>query len=318
MSAEKDILHPRNRHRSRYDFPELITSLPELHPFVAINSHGGESIDFSDPEAVKMLNKALLKHFYGIATWDIPANYLCPPIPGRADYVHYLADLLAESNGGIVPKGKSIKGLDIGIGANCIYPIIGHQEYGWSFTGSDIDPGAIKAARAIISANPQLVNAISCRQQSNKQHIFNGLIKPGETFDFTMCNPPFHGSAAEAQSGTQRKLKNLGKHKGKETVLNFGGQNAELWYEGGEVAFIRKMIEESTAIASQCLWFSSLVSKSANLPFLYGALQRAGAAEVKTIEMAQGQKISRFVAWTFLDKSQQLNWQKKRSGNPTR
>lgn len=312
MSAEKNILHPRNKHRSRYDFPELIKSLPELYPFVAINSHGGESIDFSDPIAVKTLNKALLKHFYGIAVWDIPENYLCPPIPGRADYIHYLADLLAQNNQGVVPNGKFIKGLDIGLGANCIYPIIGHQEYGWSFVGSDIDSGAIKAAKAITAANPQLVNAVSCRQQPNKHHIFKGIVKPGELFDFSMCNPPFHASAAEAQSGTKRKLQNLGKHKGKETVLNFGGQNAELWYEGGEVAFIRKMIEESTALADQCLWFSSLVSKSANLPFIYSALQRAGVAEVKTVEMAQGQKVSRFVAWTFMDVAAQQEWVKKR------
>lgn len=301
MSVEKNILHPRNKNRSRYDFPELIKSLPDLYPFVAINAHGDESIDFSNPLAVKMLNKALLKHFYGISTWDIPANYLCPPIPGRADYIHYMADLLAESNGGIIPKGKHIKGLDIGVGANCIYPIIGHQEYGWSFVGSDLDPIAIKSARAIISVNPQLKDELSCRQQHNKQHIFKGIVKPGERFDFSMCNPPFHASAAEAQSGTRRKLQNLGKHRGKEQVLNFGGQGAELWCEGGEIAFIRRMIEESTGIADQCSWFSSLVSKSASLPFIYSALKTADVARVKTIEMAQGQKVSRFVAWTFMD-----------------
>jgi 23S rRNA (adenine1618-N6)-methyltransferase len=301
MSVEKNILHPRNKHRSRYDFPELIKSLPDLYPFVAINAHGDESIDFSNPLAVKMLNKALLTHFYGISTWDIPANYLCPPIPGRADYIHYMADLLAESNGGIIPKGKHIKGLDIGVGANCIYPIIGHQEYGWSFVGSELDPIAIKSAKAIISVNPQLKDELSCRQQHNKQHIFKGIVKPGERFDFSMCNPPFHASAAEAQSGTRRKLQNLGKHKRKEQVLNFGGQGAELWCEGGEIAFIRRMIEESTAIADQCLWFSSLVSKSASLPFIYSALKTADVARVKTIEMAQGQKVSRFVAWTFID-----------------
>lgn len=308
MSEEKTILHPRNKHRSRYNFPELIKALPELYPFVAVNSYGGESIDFSDPAAVKLLNKALLKHFYGIDNWDIPANYLCPPIPGRADYVHYLADLLAQNNKGMVPKGSRVKGLDIGIGANCIYPIIGLREYGWSFVGSDTDQGAIKTAKAIVAANPLLTGAVSCRLQLNPRHIFKGIVKPGELFDFTMCNPPFHASAAEAQSGTKRKLQNLGKHTGKETVLNFGGQQAELWYEGGELAFIRNMINDSMDIANQCLWFSSLVSKSSNLSFIYKALQGAGALQVKTIEMAQGQKISRFVAWSFLTETAQQQW----------
>lgn len=312
MSAEKNILHPRNKHRFRYDFPELIKCLPELYPFVASNAHGGISIDFSDPVAVKMLNKALLKYFYGITNWDIPENYLCPPIPGRADYIHYLADLLAQSNKGLIPRGNFVKGLDIGIGANCIYPIIGVQEYGWSFVGAEIDKTAVKAAKVIVAVNPQLTNAVTCRRQHNKQHIFKGIVKPAERFDFTMCNPPFHASAAEAQSGTKRKLQNLGKNKGRETVLNFGGQGSELWYEGGEIAFIRNMIEDSAAIAGQCLWFSSLVSKSSSLPFIYKALQNAGVAELKTVEMAQGQKVSRFVAWTFMDTAGKEQWRKTR------
>lgn len=312
MSAEKTSLHPRNKHRFRYDFPELIKSHPELKSYVAVNSYGDESIDFSDPAAVKSLNKALLKHFYGISYWDIPEGYLCPPIPGRADYVHYLADLLASVNNGVVPTHKSVRGLDVGLGANCVYPIVGHQEYGWNFVGSEIDSRAIKAANAIITANPELVNAIVCRSQSNKHHIFKGIIKPGDLFDFSMCNPPFHSSAEEAQAGTKRKLHNLGKQKGKGVTLNFGGQNTELWYEGGEVAFIRNMIEESAAFGSQCLWFSTLVSKSSNLPFIHKMLQYAKVAEVRTIEMAQGQKVSRFVAWTFMDLEKQDNWSKTR------
>lgn len=314
MTEEKTSLHPRNKHRSRYDFPELIRSQPELKAFVAINPYGNESIDFSDPAAVKMLNKALLHHFYKISYWDIPANYLCPPIPGRADYIHYLADLLAQTNKGVIPTGKSVQGLDIGIGANCVYPIIGHQEYGWDFTGSDVDHLAVKAANAIIAANPQIKDHIVCRLQRDKQCIFKGIIKPGELYDFTMCNPPFHASAEEARAGTQRKLKNLGKQKGKATVLNFGGQNTELWYEGGEVTFIRKMIEESSSLASQCLWFTTLVSKSNNLTFIYSALKNTGVTEIKTIEMAQGQKVSRFIAWTFLSSAEQQKWAQKRWG----
>ncbi|WP_342329543.1 23S rRNA (adenine(1618)-N(6))-methyltransferase RlmF [Pedobacter sp. FW305-3-2-15-E-R2A2] len=312
MSIEKQVLHPRNKHRSRYDFPELIKSLPELRPFVALNAYGDESIDFSDPVAVKLLNKALLKHFYQIDHWDIPEGYLCPPIPGRADYIHYLADLLASVNDGVVPRGKNVKGLDIGLGANCIYPIIGHQEYGWTFGGSDVDSSAIKSAKNIAAINPALSASVFPRLQSNKNHIFKGVVKPGEVFDFTLCNPPFHASAAEAQAGSQRKVRNLGKQKGKETVLNFGGQQAELWCEGGEVGFIRKMIEESAALGKQCFWFSTLVSKSMNVPFIYGSLERQRPVEIRTIEMAQGQKISRFVAWTFLSPEEQTSWRKNR------
>lgn len=311
MSEEKISLHPRNKHRFRYDFPALIESLRDLADFVYLNPYGDQSVDFSNPKAVRVLNKALLKHFYGITHWDIPDGYLCPPIPGRADYIHYVADLLAMSNAGEIPKGKSIKGLDIGVGANCVYPIIGHQEYGWNFVGSDIDSLAVKTASAIAAANPVLTRGISIRNQRNKQHIFNGILKPGEYFDFTLCNPPFHSSAEEARSGTERKLKNLGKHKGrgKPATLNFGGRDTELWYQGGEVAFVRNMIMESKEFSKQCMWFTSLVSKSQNLPFITAMLvDGVGAYEFKIIEMTQGQKLSRFVAWTFLSPDERYLW----------
>lgn len=140
-------MHPRNKHSGRYDFEKLTKASPELARFVSLSPRGESTIDFSDPEAVKALNSALLKHFYGVTKWDIPAGYLCPPIPGRADYMHSIADLLASRNGGVIPRGPSVRVLDIGVGANCIYPIIGHYEYGWEFVGSDVDPVAIASAK---------------------------------------------------------------------------------------------------------------------------------------------------------------------------
>src|SRR5574343_662753 len=118
--TEKTNLHPRNPHRFRYNFEKLINVLPELKFFIISNENNSEpTIDSSNSEAVKALNKALLISEYNIQDWDIPKNYLCPPIPGRADYIHYLADLLADTNNGIIPKGEHILGLDIGIGAKC-------------------------------------------------------------------------------------------------------------------------------------------------------------------------------------------------------
>lgn len=312
MSVEKLVLHPRNLHRSRYDFPQLINSCPQLEQFVFINPYGDQSVDFSNPEAVKTLNKALLIYFYGLSDWDIPENYLCPPIPGRADYIHYLADLLALVHGNEIPKGNSVKVLDIGVGANCVYPIIGHQEYGWSFVGSDVDKRAISSAENIAAINPPLAKDLTFRLQSSASSIFKGVVKPGELFDLTLCNPPFHASAEEAQMGSQRKVRNLGKQKGREVVLNFGGQSSELWCKGGEVEFIRRMIEESAQIAKQCVWFTTLVSKSAHLSTVYYALDKVGVKGVRTVEMAQGQKQSRFVAWTFLTAEEQSEWSKKR------
>ena len=302
----KTKLHPRNKHRDRYDFTALIATCPKLASFVKLNTYKDLSIDFFDPQAVKMLNKALLKHFYHIENWDIPANYLCPPIPGRADYLHHIADLLAQSYEGKIPT--HIKCLDIGMGANCIYPIIGNKEYGWSFIGTDIDPVSIQSAKKIIQLNPSLAGKIEVRLQTNPKDIFTGIIQQDELIDLSICNPPFHASLAEAQAGTQRKLTHLTAKKINKPILNFGGQSNELWCEGGEKAFVKKMILQSKIFANSCFWFSSLVAKQINLPSIYAELKKANAFAVKTLPMGQGNKISRVVAWTFLNLDQQKNW----------
>lgn len=306
-AGEKNGLHPRNKHRLRYDFVQLTTACPDLKPFVSVNQYNSQSIDFADPLAVKTFNRALLQQFYGIEHWDIPAGYLCPPIPGRADYIHNLADVLGSDNANVVPRGKAVTVLDIGTGANCIYPLIGHKEYGWQFIGSDIDTMALKVARQIVNSNA-LDKYIEIRQQPNPSCIFKGIIKPGDKIDITLCNPPFHASAEEADEGTGRKWKNLGHQKTAKMSLNFGGQYNELWCKGGELAFITNMIRESIVFKESCLWFSSLVSKSSNLTGIYFALKQAGAVSVKTINMAQGNKISRMVAWTFFTESQHIQW----------
>jgi 23S rRNA (adenine1618-N6)-methyltransferase len=311
---EKTALHARNKHRERYDFKLLIQTSPALHPFVKLNDYGDESIDFFNPEAVKMLNKALLKHYYGIDNWDIPSNYLCPPIPGRADYIHHIADVLGSSNKGNIPIGQDIKCLDIGVGANCVYPIIGHHEYGWSFIGADIDPTALESAQKITESNSILQGAIELRLQTQPKDIFKGIIKKDERIDVTICNPPFHASLAEAQTGTLRKLSNLKSKRINQATLNFGGQNNELWCAGGEERFIKDMILQSSLFSTSVLWFSTLVSKESTLKSLYEVLKMVKVLDIKTIPMGQGNKVSRVVAWTFLSMEERWVWRVKRWG----
>lgn len=309
---KKSRLHPRNKNRERYDFKMLTEASPELASFVKLNIHNDESVDFADPEAVKALNRAILKHHYGIQSWDIPPKYLCPPIPGRADYIHHISDLLSRSNFGKIPTGPGIKCLDVGVGANCIYPIIGENEYGWSFIGSDIDPIAIESANSIISSNPSLKDKVECRLQADPKDFFYSILRKGEIIDLSICNPPFHSSLDEAREGTMRKLKNLNKTRGTEADRNFGGQKKELVYKGGEERFVGNMIRQSKKFSNSCFWFSSLIAKQAHLKNMYKALRQADAFEFETIPMGQGSKSSRILAWTFLSKKEQLEWKKSR------
>ena len=305
---EKKNLHPRNQHRLGYDFDSLIKILPELKNFVGINEHQIQTLDFSNPDAVKALNKALLLAYYDIQFWEIPSTFLCPPIPGRVDYIHYLADLLAQSNNGIIPKGESVQGLDIGIGANCIYPILGNAVYGWSFVGTDIDEKAIQNCKKIIEKNPKLIDAISLQLQTEPRFIFKNIMESEDKFAFTICNPPFHNSKEEATKVALRKVNNLSTNKTTTPTLNFGGQNAELWCPGGELGFITQMIYESAKYPMHCLWYTTLVSKQAHLNSLYKTLNKVNATNISTIDMAQGQKTSRILAWTFLTEKQQKEW----------
>jgi len=309
---EKTTLHARNKNRERYDLNALIIAMPELAKHIKPNKYGDDSVDFADPNAVKLLNKALLSHYYGIHYWEFPDDNLCPPIPGRAEYIHIVADLIGESNFGRIPTGESITCMDVGVGANCIYPILGVTEYDWHFIGADIDAKSIASAHHIIDKNASLKGKIELRLQKNASFIYRGIVGEDEKIDVSMSNPPFHSSADDAQKGTQRKVKNLTGQKENAPVLNFSGISNELIYAGGEHQFIQSMIYDSKAMAKNCYWFTSLVSKQSNLKGIYKLLEKLEAVMVKTIPMGTGNKSGRIVAWSFLTKEEQKQWRETR------
>jgi 23S rRNA (adenine1618-N6)-methyltransferase len=314
--AAKPGLHARNKNVAGYDFAALSAVAPGLVRYLKTTPDGSTSIDFANPGAVKALNRALLALHYAVRGWDIPAGYLCPPIPGRADYIHSVADLLATCNKKNIPTGAGVRVLDIGVGANCVYPLIGHAEYGWRFLGADIDPIALNNAQTIIDKNPGLSNSIELRLQPVWDNIFTGLLQSGESFDLSICNPPFHNSPADVIAVSQRKWNNLGKPGAKKGApqarLNFGGGGTELWCNGGERAFLKSMVEQSANIPKRCLWFTSLVSKAEHLEHVEAALKKARVVESRIIPMAQGQKQSRLIAWTFCGNGDREKWRKAR------
>lgn len=309
---EKSRLHPRNINKDAYDLDAMITSLPELKDFVIPNKIGKPTVDFSNPKAVKVLNQGLLKHYYGIENWEFPEDNLCPPVPGRADYIHNIADLLCTSNFGKIPTGNKIKVLDIGVGANCIYPILGTSIYQWDFIGSDISIESIESAEKIVNANPSLQGHVELIHQANKSDFFYGVITKEQKVDITMSNPPFHATPEEAKKGSRRKVKNLTGKNTPQPTLNFAGISNELIYDGGENQFIQQMIRESRKFAHTIFWFTTLVSKQSNLKGIYKTLESLRAAEIKTIPMGTGNKSTRIVAWTFLSKEEQKEWKEER------
>ena len=305
--TSKSNFHPNNKHQANYDIDELCKSYPPLSEFVFKNKYQTNTIDFSNPEAVKKLNRALLFAYYKLTFWDFPDDNLCPPIPGRVDYIHYLADVLKESG-----LNKNTTVLDIGTGASCIYPILGNAVYGWRFVGTDIDEKALKSAEQILKMN-NLIKSISLRHQSDSTQIFKGILNSADKFSATMCNPPFFRSEEEAIQANTRKLKGLGTN-GNTVVRNFSGKSKELWYKGGEKAFVHTYLYESSFYKTQCFWYTTLVSKKENLESMYTSLKKLKAAEIKTIPMYHGNKVTRIVAWTFLSKGEQKLWKENENG----
>lgn len=279
-------MHPSNPHNEPYPFDLLVKATPELEAFVHEAKSGRTSIDFGNPKAIKQLNKALLKHYYQIDTWDIPAGYLCPPVPGRAEYIHQISDLVTQE----------ANVLDIGVGANCIYPIIGVRAYDWNFVGTDTDQRAIDNAQKIVTDNEVLQEKIFLRHQLDKQAIFHNVIRDIDRFDISMCNPPFFKSAEEAQKNTARKNRNLRNRTNAQR--NFKGKANELWTEGGELQFVAQMIAESQQYKYQIKWFTALISREKHIPLLTNQLISRGA-DYHTKDMALGQKKSRILCWRW-------------------
>ena len=127
-------------------------------------------------------------------------------------------------------------------------------------------------------------------------------------FDLVICNPPFHTSLDEVHEAAKRKWKNLKVKTEAKPFLNFAGQSAELIYPGGEEAFVSRMILQSAQLYRNAYWYTSLISKESALKTVRKALKNVKAVDVRILNMSQGQKQSRIVAWTFLNETEQRNW----------
>lgn len=301
---DKEYLHERNLHRQGYDFERLSHTYPKLNQHIIKMEGRPDTIDFTSPEAVNALNTGLLLLHYSIKDWSVPKGFLVPAIPGRVDYIHHIADLLAVDNLRRIPRGHRVHMIDIGVGANAIYSLLAHQCYKWQILGSDINTIALENAQQIINSNG-LDQSIILKAQPIAGQIFNNVICQKEYYDVSVCNPPFYSNQDEARQANKRKWAQLNKdQKGN----NFGGIDEELWCEGGELQFLKNYIHESKTLNKQILWYTSLVSKEEILPSLDNEIENCGAQEIKVIEMQHGQKKSRILCWSYLTQKQRKAW----------
>ena len=290
-------MHAQNPYGNRYDLKRLTKHYHALEKFIVLNPSGEETIDFSSSEAVFALNKSMLLADFKLGDYELPSGYLIPPVPGRLDYLLHVRDFLTEKFN--VSENSQLNGLDMGSGANGIYCILGAQYFNWKMVGSETDAKAVEIANANIQKTKGLNDKIEIRHQQDKGSLFKNTIQANEQFDFVVCNPPFHSSKEEALKGSLRKVKNLGGYAVKEKfLLNFEGQANELWCNGGEVLFIKRLIKESVGFKNQVKVFSTLVAKSDSVAAIKKQLSKV-KANFEVIPMALGNKKGRYLMWWF-------------------
>ncbi|CAA0807760.1 methyltransferases [Striga hermonthica] len=302
-------IHPRNKYADNTpDFGLLASSYPSFEQYVFYSHDGRPKIDWTDFNATRELTRVLLLHDHGI-NWWIPDGQLCPTVPNRSNYIHWIEDLLASDIIGVSKSDDDvIKGFDIGTGANCIYPLLGASVLGWKFVGSDITDVAVEWANRNVESNPNISDLIEIRRVGteditsqveelqtggsaglrrsyNGPPVLLGVVKDGEIFDFCMCNPPFFETMEEA---------------GLNPKTSCGGTLEEMVCFGGELAFITRIIEDSVKLKHTFRWYTSMVGRKYNLSILVSELWNVGATVVKTTEFVQGRTSRWGLAWSFL------------------
>ncbi|KAK2078875.1 hypothetical protein QBZ16_002565 [Prototheca wickerhamii] len=305
------------------DFAALAGQYPALQPFVLQRRPGARpTIDFGDPRACAALTTALLAHDFGIR-WSLPEGHLIPPLTGRSNYIHWLQDLLDLSS----PKGQPIRGLDIGTGANLIYPLLGARLCGWAFVGSDVSRGALAAAAKLREANLELADRIELRHvpmQPEQLRFFDGeggsdavggthqtdcrdgALVPSADNDIQgvgtgiLSGAIRNGDPLFAFSMCNPPFFESMEEAGLNPATGFGGTELEMVYPGGEAAFVLAMARDSTTVNRRVHWFTTMVGKKATLKSLRAALHTLGVRALRTTEFSQGRTSRWAVAWSWL------------------
>lgn len=323
----KNIFNPKSEGFKCATFIELAEEYPELKPFlryrfkfrknqsIATKPHRVATIDFKDPRATRAYNAVLLKKYFGLTLELLPGS-LCPAVPNRLNYIHWVEDLLGSIafSDGVDTRAPAFHGLDIGTGSSCIHPLlICRIHASWRMSGTDINPQSIEIANRNVNTNNFierislfLTKEISEAVHSNldkgacqifQPHFFAETRRGQVTssrfcYDFTMCNPPFYGDDTELARLREFKAKGPfgGAHEGTAT---------ELFTAGGELAFLTQMVKESYLYKDEVGWFTSMVGKKSTVLDLLRTLKQQEIHETTISELNQGKTLRWVVGWTF-------------------
>ncbi|XP_026154433.1 RNA N(6)-adenosine-methyltransferase mettl16 [Mastacembelus armatus] len=287
MALNKSM-HPRNRYKDKPpDFAYLASKYPDFQQHVHTSLSGRPVVNFKEPEAVRALTCTLLKEDFGL-TIEIPLERLIPTVPLRLNYIHWVEDLI---NGPKQPR----RGIDIGTGASCIYPLLGATMNSWYFLATEVDDICFNYATKNVEQN-NLSDLIKVVKVPQKTLLMDALKEETEIiYDFCMCNPPFFANQMEAQGVNSRNSR-----RPPPSSVNTGGVT-EIMAEGGELEFVKRIIHDSLQLKKRLRWYSCMLGKKCSLAPLKEELRKQGVPKVTHTEFCQGRTMRWALAWSFYD-----------------
>ncbi|XP_018409607.1 PREDICTED: methyltransferase-like protein 16 [Nanorana parkeri] len=291
MALNKSM-HPRNRYKDRPpDFAYLASKYPEFKQHVSVSLSGRVSVNFKEPGAVRALTCTLLKEDFGL-TIDIPLERLIPTVPLRLNYIHWVEDIINYHSS---DKSTVRRGIDIGTGASCIYPLLGATLNGWYFLATEVDDICFNYAKKNVEQN-NLADLIKVVKVPQKTLLMDALKEEsGIIYDFCMCNPPFFANEMEAQGVNSRNPR-----RPPPSSVNTGGIT-EIMAEGGELEFVKRIIHDSLQLKKRLRWYSCMLGKKCSLAPLKEELRIQGVPKVAHTEFYQGKTMRWALAWSFYD-----------------
>jgi 23S rRNA A1618 N6-methylase RlmF len=287
-------MHPRNPYSSPINIALLARQFPDLCDHVISRSSNGHVVyDWHAPGATYAVTRALLKRDFDLE-WQQPLQHLCPPVPGRMNYLLWVQDLALQDG---AAAAADVCVADIGTGASAIFPLMGARRFGWSFVALDSNEDALSHARANVERNG-LQQLIAVQHVAGDSSIIDA-INAHPNITHTMCNPPFFSASS---SSAWRQRAPAARAGGRGAMSACAAVEPELFTQGGEVAFMRKIIEESAAspCSRRVKWFTCMVGIKADLAALKSACYSAGATQLRCTTFYQGQTLRWGLAWTFL------------------
>ncbi|CAH6785930.1 RNA N6-adenosine-methyltransferase METTL16 [Phodopus roborovskii] len=291
MALSKSM-HARNRYKDKPpDFAYLASKYPDFKQHIQINLSGRVSLNFKDPEAVRALTCTLLREDFGLSI-DIPLERLIPTVPLRLNYIHWVEDLIGHQ---VSDKSTLRRGIDIGTGASCIYPLLGATLNGWYFLATEVDDMCFNYAKKNVEQN-NLSDLIKVVKVPQKTLLMDALKEESEiVYDFCMCNPPFFANQLEAQGVNSRNSR-----RPPPSSVNTGGIT-EIMAEGGELEFVKRIIHDSLQLKKRLRWYSCMLGKKCSLAPLKEELRIQGVPKVTFTEFCQGRTMRWALAWSFYD-----------------